>query len=235
MNKKLFFVGVILAASGIISPPLALLGGLVYGLALTHPFHVESKSLSRFLPQVSVVALGFGMNLREVIRAGRSGFLYTALGIAAAMLFGLGLGYLMRVKKKAGFLRYFLHPQLCGSFAPSFDRPRASHDTNAVRPLVRARDSRHQFRLDYSGRNDGQKYISPADGIKRVRRLAFLSDTFGRLSPCHIDYQRVPESVFYWRPAGNCSRFLVLAISALSRFKASLNWNFRAFSGVRVG
>lgn len=68
MNKNLFFVGVILAASGFISPPLALLGGLVYGLTLAHPFQVESKSLSKFLLQASVVALGFGMNLHEVLR-----------------------------------------------------------------------------------------------------------------------------------------------------------------------
>lgn len=104
MNKKLFFVGLILAASGLVSPSLALLGGLVYGLAIAHPFHVESKSLARFLLQASVVVLGFGMNLHEVVCAGRSGFFYTALSITAAMLLGLGLGYLMHVGKKASFL-----------------------------------------------------------------------------------------------------------------------------------
>jgi len=104
MNKNLFFAGVILAASGFVSPPFALLGGLIYGLTLVHPFHVESKSLSRFLLQASVVALGFGMNLHEVLRAGRSGFLYTALSITGAMLLGLGLGYLIHVKKKPSFL-----------------------------------------------------------------------------------------------------------------------------------
>ncbi|HWN75422.1 MAG TPA: putative sulfate exporter family transporter [Candidatus Udaeobacter sp.] len=104
MNKNLFFAGVILAASGFVSPPFALLGGLIYGLTLVHPFHVESKSLSRFLLQASVVALGFGMNLHEVLRAGRSGFLYTALSITGAMLLGLGLGYLIHVQKKPSFL-----------------------------------------------------------------------------------------------------------------------------------
>jgi uncharacterized integral membrane protein (TIGR00698 family) len=104
MNRKLFFVGLILAASGLLSPPLALLGGLVYGLSLAHPFHIESKSLAKFLLQASVVGLGFGMNLHEVIQAGRSGFLYTALSITAAMLLGLGLGYLIHVSKKASFL-----------------------------------------------------------------------------------------------------------------------------------
>jgi uncharacterized integral membrane protein (TIGR00698 family) len=104
MNSKLFFVGLILAANGLLSPPLALLGGLVYGLSLAHPFHIESKNLAKFLLQASVVGLGFGMNLHEVIQAGRSGFLYTAVSITAAMLLGLGLGCLIHVSKKASFL-----------------------------------------------------------------------------------------------------------------------------------
>jgi uncharacterized integral membrane protein (TIGR00698 family) len=104
MNKNLFFAGVILAASGFVSPPIALLGGLIYGLTLVHPFHVESKNLSKFLLQASVVALGFGMNLHEVLHAGQSGFVYTALSITGAMLLGLGLGYLIHVQKKPSFL-----------------------------------------------------------------------------------------------------------------------------------
>ena len=104
MDKRLFFVGIILAASGLVSPPFALLGGLIYGLAITHPYHLESKSLAKFLLQASVVGLGFGMNLHEVVHAGRSGFLYTAVSITAVMLLGLGLGYLIRVSKKASFL-----------------------------------------------------------------------------------------------------------------------------------
>src|SRR5215469_4264875 len=104
MNKNLFFVGLILAASGLISPPIALLSGLIYGFTLAHPFHVESKRLAKFLLQASVVALGFGMNLGEVAHAGRSGFLYTAVNITVAMLLGLGLGYLLQVAKKPAFL-----------------------------------------------------------------------------------------------------------------------------------
>jgi uncharacterized integral membrane protein (TIGR00698 family) len=104
VNKGLFFLGLILAASGLISPPFALLGGLVYGLLLTHPFNVQSKSLAKFLLQASVVGLGFGMNLHEVVHAGRSGFLYTAVSITAVMLLGLVLGYLIRVGKKSSFL-----------------------------------------------------------------------------------------------------------------------------------
>ncbi len=103
MSKIVFFVGLILAAT-LLSPPFALLAGLIYGFTLTHPFQAESKRLSKFLLQASVVALGFGMNLHEVIHAGRSGFVYTAASITIAMLLGLGLGYLIQVGKKSAFL-----------------------------------------------------------------------------------------------------------------------------------
>lgn len=104
MSQRVFFLGLILAASGLVSPPFALLGGLIFGLALNHPYLAESKRLSKFLLQASVVGLGFGMNLHQVVSAGRSGFVYTAMSITAVMLLGLGLGYLLRVSKKPSFL-----------------------------------------------------------------------------------------------------------------------------------
>jgi uncharacterized integral membrane protein (TIGR00698 family) len=104
MSKIVFVLALLLSASGLISPPFALLGGLVFGLAIPHPFQLESKRLSRFLLQASVVGLGFGMNLHQVLEAGRSGFLYTAVSITAVMFLGLGLGYLLSVGKKSAFL-----------------------------------------------------------------------------------------------------------------------------------
>ena len=104
MSKNIFFLAMILAASGLVSPPIALLGGIVYGFAAAHPFQLESKRLAKFLLQASVVALGFGMNLHQVLQAGRSGFLYTAVSITLAMLIGLGFGYLLHVGKKSAFL-----------------------------------------------------------------------------------------------------------------------------------
>jgi uncharacterized integral membrane protein (TIGR00698 family) len=104
LSKTIFVLALILAASGLISPPFALLGGLIFGLAVAHPFNLQSKRLAKFLLQASVVALGFGMNLHQVLEAGRSGFLYTAVSITAVMFLGLGLGYLLSVGKKSAFL-----------------------------------------------------------------------------------------------------------------------------------
>jgi len=104
VSKTIFILALIVAATGLISPPLALLGGLIYGFTVAHPFHLDSKRLAKFLLQASVVALGFGMNLQQVLHAGRSGFLYTAVSITAVMLAGLGFGYLLHVGKTSAFL-----------------------------------------------------------------------------------------------------------------------------------
>ena len=104
MSKNIFFIGLILAASGLVSPPIALAGGLIYGFSFIHPYHVDAKKLSKILLQVSVVGLGFGMDLQQVLQAGRAGFIYTAAGISFAVLLGWGLGRLLRVKQRISFL-----------------------------------------------------------------------------------------------------------------------------------
>ena len=104
MSKNLFFIGLIIAATGLISPPVALAGGLIFGFTFTHPFQGEAKRLSKFLLQASVVGLGFGMNLQEVIHAGRSGFVYTAASITFALTLGWALGKLLKVKRGTSFL-----------------------------------------------------------------------------------------------------------------------------------
>jgi uncharacterized integral membrane protein (TIGR00698 family) len=88
----------------LLSPPLALGAGLAYGLFLAHPYHLDSKNLAKFLLQASVVCLGFGMNLGEVIKVGSSGFLYTAIGISFALALGALLGRLLHVQKTQSFL-----------------------------------------------------------------------------------------------------------------------------------
>src|ERR1700728_5316241 len=82
-SRTIFFVCLLLAASGVVSPAIALAGGIAFGFTMEHPFRRESHSLAKLLLQVSVVALGFGMNLKQVVHAGRSGFFYTAISISA--------------------------------------------------------------------------------------------------------------------------------------------------------
>jgi uncharacterized integral membrane protein (TIGR00698 family) len=121
-------VGLILCASGVISPPLALALGLLYGLSFTHPYEADSRNLSKFLLQASVVGLGFGMNLHEVLRAGRSGFFYTASTISFALILGLLAGRLLRVNPTASIL-ISVGTAICGGSAIA-----------AVAPIIEASD-----------------------------------------------------------------------------------------------
>ncbi len=104
MARVFFFLLLIFSASPWASPPIALLCGLIFAFLANHPYSKQSKEVTKYLLQASVVGLGFGMNLQQVIRAGRSGFIYTALGITFAMFCGWALGKALKVEPRHAFL-----------------------------------------------------------------------------------------------------------------------------------
>jgi uncharacterized integral membrane protein (TIGR00698 family) len=127
-TKTVFFLLLIISATGFISPPIALCAGIIFGIALQHPYSADSRALAKFLLQASVVALGFGMNLHEVLKAGRSGFLYTALGIGFALLAGFLIGKLLSVRGTTSYL-ISAGTAICGGSAIA-----------AIGPILRAGD-----------------------------------------------------------------------------------------------
>lgn len=126
--KIIFVAALILCFSGWISPPLALTAGIIFGITVRHPYPELSCSAARILLQVSVVALGFGMNLHEVVKAGRSGFIYTALGISFSLIAGLALGKILRISGNASYL-ITAGTSICGGSAIA-----------AIGPILRAND-----------------------------------------------------------------------------------------------
>lgn len=104
LPRIIFILCLLVSASGFVSPPVALAMGLLFGLTLPHPYGSQAKKISKYLLQASVVGLGFGMNLHQVVQAGRSGFVYTMLGISFALLVGMGLGALLGVQRVPAFL-----------------------------------------------------------------------------------------------------------------------------------
>src|SRR5262245_7266913 len=92
VGKAAFFLGLILALTPWVSPPIALVIGLAFGLVFVHPFRDLSEKLSKLLLQLCVVGLGFGMSIQEVMRAGYSGLLYTSMTILFVLILGLLLG-----------------------------------------------------------------------------------------------------------------------------------------------
>src|SRR5271167_2709739 len=133
LPRIIFILCLLVSASGFVSPPIALALGLIFGLALPHPYGPEAKKFSKFLLQASVVGLGFGMNLHQVIQAGRSGFVYTMLGISFALIVGMALGALLGVRRVPAFL-ISTGTAICGGSAIAAVGPitQASDDEMAV-------------------------------------------------------------------------------------------------------
>ncbi len=77
---------------------MALLAGLVFALTLGNPFAVITPKITPKLLSYSVVGLGAGMDLIEVLKVGAQGLGVTFLTISATLLVGLGLGRLFKVE-----------------------------------------------------------------------------------------------------------------------------------------
>ncbi|MBI3296772.1 MAG: putative sulfate exporter family transporter [Elusimicrobia bacterium] len=86
------------------SPPLALLAGIAMALVFGSPYPAQVKSVTKTLLQASVVGLGFGLNLHQVLKAGLDGLAYTAVGILFTMAVGTWLGRLLRVPETTSYL-----------------------------------------------------------------------------------------------------------------------------------
>lgn len=122
-----FVAGAALVITPWFGPPSALALGLVFGLAGISPRNNSTKNLTKVLLQASVVALGFGMNLHQVVQAGRSGFVYTAISITFAMALGLALGRLLKVDSTAALL-IATGTAICGGSAIAAVGPIAGAD-----------------------------------------------------------------------------------------------------------
>lgn len=103
MMLKIVFIA-LLALSAFLSPALSLLMGIVMALVLGNPFPLFSKKASKKALQVSVVGLGFGMNLFESLAAGKQGMLFTIVSVIGVMCIGVLIGKWMKVNRKSAYL-----------------------------------------------------------------------------------------------------------------------------------
>ena len=110
------------------TPAVALALGVVFGLVFEHPFAAQSRRASKILLQISVVGLGFSMNMQQVLKAGASGFLYTLCGISFALAAGWCLGKVLQVQKNSSYL-ISVGTAICGGSAIA-----------AVAPVIDASD-----------------------------------------------------------------------------------------------
>lgn len=104
MNRVLFFLLAAFCVTPWASPPIALGLGLALALTLGNPYQAKTAKIAKYLLQASVVGLGFGMNLRQVAAAGRSGFLFTLATIFGTLALGWIAGRALRIEPRVTHL-----------------------------------------------------------------------------------------------------------------------------------
>lgn len=103
-REIIFVLALILSLTPFVSPPVALLIGFCIAQITGHPYlHLNHKATS-FLLKVSVIGLGFGMNVQSAIHAGKEGIIFTIASITGTLTLGLLLGIFLKVEKKTSHL-----------------------------------------------------------------------------------------------------------------------------------
>ncbi|MDL2222825.1 putative sulfate exporter family transporter [Bacteroidales bacterium OttesenSCG-928-M11] len=102
MSRYLFIA--LFIASAFFSPAIALFFGIVFALLLKNPYPKLSKKISKYLLQVAVVGLGFGMNLHESLKAGGEGMLFTIISVTGVMIIGYFIGRWLKISSKLSYL-----------------------------------------------------------------------------------------------------------------------------------
>lgn len=103
MVKNTIFL-VLAIASFFLSPVIALFLGIISALFVLPKVDPRVNKVSKYLLQISVVGLGFGMNIHEALKSSTDGMLITIGSVAIVMLMGVMLGKAMKLDKKLSYL-----------------------------------------------------------------------------------------------------------------------------------
>lgn len=104
LRHILFYAALLFCLTPWCSPPIALAIGLGLALTIGNPYAGRTGKATRILLQVSVVGLGFGMNLQNVADAGRRGIHFTIASIALTLLLGNAIGRWMGIGRGTAHL-----------------------------------------------------------------------------------------------------------------------------------
>lgn len=115
------------------SPAVALFIGLVFSLLGIR--HKNIHQYTSLLLQASIVLLGFGINLSDVITASKTGFIVTTISVSAVMILGILLGKLLKVEKNI-YLLISVGTAICGGSAIA-----------AIAPILNSKNYQNSFAL----------------------------------------------------------------------------------------
>ncbi|MBC9798117.1 YeiH family protein [Sinomicrobium weinanense] len=128
IREIIFIALVLLCLSSFVSPPVALLLGVMTAQVMGHPYMHLNHRASHLLLQFSVVGLGFGMHAESALKAGREGLMLTVGSIIGTLVLGFVLHKVLKIEKKTAFL-VSVGTAICGGSAIA-----------AIAPVIKAQE-----------------------------------------------------------------------------------------------
>lgn len=128
IRELIFMTLGLLCLASFISPPMGLLIGIISAQWLGNPFSDFTHKLTHILLQVSVVGLGFGMDVESAATASKDGFVLTVLSLFGILIFGYFAGRFLCVDRKISFL-ITVGTAICGGSAIA-----------AISPVIKAQE-----------------------------------------------------------------------------------------------
>lgn len=135
IQQAFFALIVVLCLFSIISPPIALLLGVIMVNVFGNPFVEFNNKAITYLLQFSVVGLGFGMNAASAVSAGKEGFLLTIFSIFSTLILGTFLGKRLKTDKKTSHL-ISCGTAICGGSAIA-----------AISPIIKSNENQTSIAL----------------------------------------------------------------------------------------
>lgn len=127
MSRYLFLLLILLSA--VLSPALALFAGILFALIFASPYPKQTKKASKYLLQIAVVGLGFGINLHQSLETGKEGLFFTIVSVVSVMVLGALLGRWLKLERKLSYL-ISSGTAICGGSAIAAIAPVVNADEN---------------------------------------------------------------------------------------------------------
>lgn len=135
VQKVIFLFSVGFCLTPLASAPVSLLLGLLIAQFIGNPYLHLNHRATRLLLQVSVVGLGFGMNVGAAMKAGSDALVLTIVSIFGTLLIGYLLGRALRVNGKSSYL-IAAGTAICGGSAIA-----------AISPVIKAEENQMSVAL----------------------------------------------------------------------------------------
>ena len=116
LRKILFFLLVLFCVSPFASSPVALALGIAFTIIIGNPYEQKVHKYIHLLLQISIVGLGFGLQLDEAMKAGRDGITLTIMSITTVMVLGYFLGKFLKIERPLSYL-ISVGTAICGGSA----------------------------------------------------------------------------------------------------------------------